>query len=402
MTGIAGRKRDEASEERVAPPGRAANRPLSLRVLIAAGGTGGHIFPALAVAEELRRRWAEREELLRGREVSAIEFVGTGRGLESRIIPAAGFPLHIIAAAGLKGMGVSKRIRNLLVLPASFWEAGKLLLSFRPQVVVGLGGYVAGPVMLEASLAQVPTLLIEPNAAPGFTNRVLAPWIRLAAVGFKEAARFYGPKARVTGHPVRRAFIRIAPKVHTPPFTLLILGGSQGSLAINKAMIAALPLLAQQAAGYRIIHQTGEREFGRVRAAYETSGVQAEVHAFLDDVPAAFGRADLVVCRSGASTVSELMAAGKASLLIPFPAAADNHQLANARILEKAGAARVIEQSHLTPENLVEEISRLLARPDTLVQMDHCARSLARPDAAGEIAGLVERLAMSLRDTREA
>ncbi len=367
----------------------------SLRVLIAAGGTGGHIFPALAVAQELRNRQTAQPNPISGCRRSEIEFVGTGRGLESRVIPAAGFPLHVITAAGLKGVGASKKIRNLLVLPGSFWEAGKLLLRFRPSVVVGLGGYVAGPLVLEASLARIPTLLIEPNATPGFTNRALAPWIRLAAVGFKEAARFYGSKARLTGHPVRPAFFRVSPKIHQAPFTLLVSGGSQGSLAINNAVIAALPLLAQRAAGSRIIHQTGEQEFGRVRAAYRNTGLEAEVHAFLDDVPAAFERADLVVCRSGASTVAEIMAAGKASLLIPFPAAADNHQLANARILENAGAARIVEQRNLTPEALVNEVCRLLARPDKLVQMDRQARSLARPDATSEIADLIERLGSS-------
>ncbi|MGH9445092.1 MAG: undecaprenyldiphospho-muramoylpentapeptide beta-N-acetylglucosaminyltransferase [Terriglobia bacterium] len=388
----------DAVHRGVIPDSRAPGpecRTSSLRVLVAAGGTGGHIFPALTVAQALRERWTAQREQVCDREQPEIEFVGTGRGIESRVIPAAGFPLHVIAAAGLKGMGPSKWIRNLFVLPASFWEAGKLLMRFRPDVVVGLGGYVAGPVMLEASLARIPTLLIEPNAAPGFTNRVLAPWIRLAAVGFPEGARFYGSKARVTGHPVRPMFARIAPKTHEPPFTLLISGGSQGSLGINNATVRALPLLARQAIPCRIIHQTGERDFERVRAAYQNSGLAVEVHAFLDDIPAAFERADLVVCRSGASTVSEIMAAGKASLLIPFPAAADNHQLANARILENVGAARVIEQRHLTPQRLVEEICSLLAEPDKLVQMDHRARALARPDAAAQIAELVERLASS-------
>jgi UDP-N-acetylglucosamine--N-acetylmuramyl-(pentapeptide) pyrophosphoryl-undecaprenol N-acetylglucosamine transferase len=372
-------------------------RPLSerrtLRVLIAAGGTGGHIFPALAVAQELRSRWAHGNGAERGG--CSIEFVGTGRGLESRVIPAAGFPVYTVTAAGLKGMGTRRTLRNLLLLPASFLQTGKLLARLRPDVVVGLGGYVAGPVVLEAALARVPTLLIEPNASPGFTNRVLAPWIRLAALGFKEAAPFYGSKARVTGLPVREVFSRVAPKTHHPPFVIFILGGSQGSLAINSAVTGALPLFKKHEGRFRIIHQTGERDFGRARQAYSDAGVEAEIYAFVDDLAGVVERSDLVVCRSGASTAAELAAAGRASLLIPFPAATDNHQLANARVLENAGAARVIEQRHLSPASLFQEICRLSETPGLLEQMGNAARSLAHPDAAARIAGLIEELAQA-------
>jgi UDP-N-acetylglucosamine--N-acetylmuramyl-(pentapeptide) pyrophosphoryl-undecaprenol N-acetylglucosamine transferase len=363
----------------------------TLKVLIAAGGTGGHIFPALAIAQELGKRWVGRDRL--GRGACSIEFAGTGRGLESRVIPAAGFVLHTVAAAGLKGMGGLRIIRNLLVLPASFWETGVLLKQFCPDVVVGLGGYVAGPVVLEAALARIPTLLIEPNASPGFTNRILAPWIRLAALGFKEAAPFYGAKARITGHPVREAFSRIPPRVHKPPFVILVLGGSQGSAAINSAVIGALALFKRQSKRFRIIHQAGQRDFARVRHAYSEAGFEGEVHAFIDDVPKALEGADLVVCRSGASTVAELAAAGRASLLVPFAAATDNHQLANARVLEHAAGARVIEQARLTPERLFEAICELVEQPGALEEMDRKVRTLAHPDAAARIADLIESLA---------
>ncbi len=366
---------------------RSRGRLAPLRVLMAAGGTGGHVFPALAVAEELRSRWAGEPSSA----ACTVEFAGTARGIESRVIPKAGFSLHIVTAAGLKGIGGFKKVRNVLVLPLSFWEAGSLLRQIKPQVVVGVGGYVAGPVMLEASLARIPTLLIEPNARPGFTNRALAPFIRIAALGFKEAAPFYGRKARITGHPVRSAFSRIAPREHVPPFTVLILGGSQGAMALNSAVIEALPLFA--GGGFRIIHQAGERDYARVRQAYQESSVRGEVHPFIDDVPQALDRADLVVCRAGASTVAELMAAGRASLLIPFPAAADNHQLINALALEREGTARVLEQRRLTGETLFEEVRALLRQPELLTGMDRRARGLAHPGAAGEIADLIEEMA---------
>jgi UDP-N-acetylglucosamine--N-acetylmuramyl-(pentapeptide) pyrophosphoryl-undecaprenol N-acetylglucosamine transferase len=362
----------------------------AFRVLMAAGGTGGHIFPALAVAEELRRR-AER----RGPDGPdcAIEFLGTGRGLESRLIPAAGFPLRMVSAAGLKGIGGWRKLQNLFVLPRSAVETALVLREFQPDVVVGMGGYSAGPAMLEAALRDIPTLLIEPNVTPGFTNRVLAPVVWLAAVGFAEAAQFYGAKARVTGHPVREAFFRIPPKPHIPPFAVMILGGSQGAAAINACIMKCLPLFAAEGPGLRFIHQTGERDYNEVRQAYAEQRIAAEVYAFIDNVAEVFARADLVISRAGALTVAELAAAGKAAVLIPFAAATDQHQLENARALERAGAAVVILQSELTPPVLVAAVRELLECPARLEEMEQRARSLARPDAAARIADLIEELA---------
>lgn len=362
----------------------------SLRVMMAAGGTGGHIFPALAVAQQLQARWTERNGHCGG--TCSVEFVGTSRGLESRVVPAAGFVLHTVSGAGLKGLGIFRTVRNLGALPGSFWQTGTLLRRFRPSIVVGLGGYIAGPVMLEAALARIPTLLIETNATPGFTNRVLAPWIRAAALAFKEAAPFYGRKGRVTGHPVREDFSRVAVKIHQPPFVILVLGGSQGSVAINRAVTGALPLFRQQLERFRIVHQTGERDFERVRSSYQDAGFEAEIYPFIEDVPAAFARADLVVCRSGAATLAELAAAGKASLLVPFPAATDNHQLANARVLENAGAAQVVEQRCLSSEALFEAVCKLVSQPGALEEMERRARLLAHPDAAARIAEMIEEL----------
>jgi UDP-N-acetylglucosamine--N-acetylmuramyl-(pentapeptide) pyrophosphoryl-undecaprenol N-acetylglucosamine transferase len=362
---------------------RRGARPL--RVLVAAGGTGGHIFPALAVAEEMTGR---------GQASAAgppqFQFLGTDRGLESRLLERAGHAYRAVTAAGLKGIGGWRFVKNAAVLPRTFWEAGRALRSFRPDVVLGMGGYVAGPVLLEAALMRIPTMILEPNASPGFTNRVLAPLITLAALGFEDRSHRFGSKARTTGLPVRRAFFDISPREHRPPFSILIFGGSQGSAAINRVVVESLPLLASKP--WRLVHQTGERELGAVREAYERAGVAAQVYAFIDDMPAAFAGADLVISRGGASTVGELLAAGKAALLIPFPGATDQHQLENARALERAGAARVIEQSSLTPQRLVTEIDGLAAAPERLVGMEQAARSMAVPDAAGRIADLIEEL----------
>jgi UDP-N-acetylglucosamine--N-acetylmuramyl-(pentapeptide) pyrophosphoryl-undecaprenol N-acetylglucosamine transferase len=258
---------------------------------------------------------------------------------------------------------------------------------------VGVGGYLSGPAMLEAALRDIPTLLIEPNAVPGFTNRVLAPVVRMAAVGFEETANLYGAKARLTGHAVRKAFSSLPAREHVPPFTVLILGGSQGSAAINRCVIEALPLVSNQAQPMTFIHQTGERDYNAVSKAYQERGLAAEVQAFIENVPGAFARADLIVSRAGATAVAELAAAGKAALVVPFPAATDQHQLENARALECAGAARVVRQVELTPQRLASEIEDLLGHPGRLVEMERKARGLARPDAAARIADMIEELA---------
>ena len=357
---------------------------------MAAGGTGGHIFPALAVAEELRARWLRQDS---DPGACLVEFLGTGRGIESRLIPAAGFVLHTVTGAGLKGIAGWKRLHNLAVLPTSVIETALVLRDFRPSVVVGVGGYIAGPAMLLASLQEIPTLLIEPNAVPGFTNRVLAPLIRCAAVAYEETARYYGPRACLTGQPVRKAFLSVLPKEHTPPFTILVLGGSQGSAALNRCICESLELFAKQRRHLRFIHQTGVRDYSMVAAAYRSAAQSAEVHPFIEDVSGAFARADLVISRAGATAVAELAVAGKASLLVPFPAAADQHQQANAHQLERAGAARVIRQSDLTPTRFIQEIDALLTEPGGLADMERRAKSLARPDATERIADLIEELA---------
>lgn len=385
-----GESSGEAQAPTLGPPRSEVGRKVP-RVLMAAGGTGGHIFPALAVAEELRAREARRAP---GRPFSVeIEFLGTGRGIEARVIPARGFRLRTIPAAGLKGIRGFRRLLNLLVLVRSLVEAAKVLRDFQPEVVVGVGGYLAGPAMLEAALKEIPTLLIEPNAVPGFTNRLLASVVRRAAVGFEEAVATYGSKAALTGHPVREGFFSVPPKKHAPPFTILILGGSQGAQALNWCVLETLPLLSSESASWRFIHQTGERDCAAAHEAYRASGVEGDVRAFIEDVPGALARADLVVSRAGAMTVAELAAAGKAALLVPFPGATDQHQMVNARARERAGAARVIPQAELTPQKLLGGLRELLADPERLVAMERSAKGLARPRAAEQIADLIMELA---------
>lgn len=377
-------------KERSEGPPKMSQSPRQIHVLMAAGGTGGHIIPALAVADEMRQR-----SQISGPDAVKyqIVFIGSGRGLENRLLSRAGYRLETIQGAGLKGISGWKRIRNAALLPRSAFEAARLLYGLRPRVVMGIGGYISGPVMLEAALAGIPTLLYEPNAIPGFTNRALAPFVRLAAVGFEQAVTVYGRKARLTGHPVRREFFELRPKAHLAPFTVLVMGGSQGARALNQCMVESRALFRSRAGGsLRFIHQTGEADYNAVRAAYADERAGPEVCAFIDNTAEAFSRADLVVCRAGAATIAELAAGGKASILVPYPSATDQHQLHNARVLERAGGAYVIEQKDLTPNGLVEKVMELLSDSRRLADMEQRAKSLANPQAAARIADLIEEL----------
>jgi UDP-N-acetylglucosamine--N-acetylmuramyl-(pentapeptide) pyrophosphoryl-undecaprenol N-acetylglucosamine transferase len=356
-----------------------------MRVLIAAGGTGGHIYPGIAVAQEIMRRDAG----------SKVRFVGTARGLETRLVPQAGFELSLIESAGLKNVGRMAQMRGLVLLPKSFLSALSLIRQFRPDVVVGAGGYVSGPVVLMAALTNRPTLVMESNALPGWTNRVLARFVDRAAVSFEQALPFFRGKAAVTGNPVRREFFGVPPKRREPgKFSLLIFGGSQGARAINEGMVSALPVLASLKSTLRIKHQTGPADFEKVRTAYLAAGweEQAEVRSYIDNMMADFAAADLVICRAGATTTAELIAAGKASIMIPFPFAADDHQRKNAEALEAAGASRMILQKDLSGERLAKEIGVLADSPQQLDQMEQASRKLAHGDAAASVVDMIEEL----------
>ncbi|HZS05809.1 MAG TPA: undecaprenyldiphospho-muramoylpentapeptide beta-N-acetylglucosaminyltransferase [Blastocatellia bacterium] len=358
------------------------------RVIIAGGGTGGHIYPGIAIAQEFKRRNAATEVL----------FVGTARGMETRIVPREGFPLELIEVAALKGVSLVRRIKSLLLLPKSFLVVRSLIKRFRPDVVIGVGGYSSGPVVMVASLMGVPTMVAEQNALPGFTNRMLARFVRAAAVSFEEARAFFGNKAEITGNPVRAEFFGVPEHEDVSGATshkahILFTGGSQGARPINEALIAALPLLTSEKDRMTFTHQTGEKDLERVRAAYEQSGISAEVKPFIERIVDEFARADLVVGRAGATTVAELAAAGKPALMIPFPLAADDHQRKNAEAVERAGAGRMILQSELTGERLADEILRLVRDPQRLRQMSEQSRKLARRDAAARVVDLAMRIA---------
>jgi UDP-N-acetylglucosamine--N-acetylmuramyl-(pentapeptide) pyrophosphoryl-undecaprenol N-acetylglucosamine transferase len=351
-----------------------------MRVIIAGGGTGGHVIPALAIAHQLKKQLG-----------AEILFIGTARGIETRLVPQAGFRLELIQVGALKNVSLMTRAKTMFDLPRAIAASSRMLSEFDPEVVIGVGGYASGPAMVAAIRRRLPTLAFEPNVVPGFANRMIARWVSAAAVHFEETCRYFS-NCRVTGVPVRAAFFSIPPKTGGVP-TLLVFGGSQGARAINQAMIESLAGLRSKIPGIHIIHQTGQRDYDHVLAAYQRSGISGEVHKFIDDMPGTFGRADLLVCRSGASSVGEITAAGKPAIFVPFPAAADDHQNVNARALERVGAAVVVEESNLGAAYLVDTTAALIGDAGRLRSMSAAAKSLAHPKAVEEIAEMVVRLA---------
>ena len=348
----------------------------ALAVVIAGGGTGGHLYPGIAVARELVRR-------VPGARVS---FAGTAHGLEARVVPREGFELDTIRSAGLKGKSLIARCRGLGLLVPSALDAWRVLSRRRPDVVIGVGGYSAGPVVLLAAVRGVPTLVLEQNAVPGLTNRLLGRWVRAAAVTYDQTLPFFHGKGFVSGNPVRPEFFEPASERETSRGErVLVLGGSQGAHAINVAMVAASPELARLRPGLEIVHQTGERDLAAVREGYRAGNVAARAEPFLDAMASEMKGADLVLGRAGATTLAELAAAGRPAVLVPFPAAADDHQRKNAAVLTGAGAAEVVEQTDLSGERLASVVGRLLGDRDRLATMSRAMRTFARPDAAARI-----------------
>ncbi len=363
-----------------------------MRAILAGGGTGGHVIPALAIAHELRQGYG-----------AEVLFVGTARGIENRLEPAAGFELRLVKVGALKRVSFITRLKTLFDLPRAIFASAQIIRDFRPDVMIGVGGYASGPAMLAAALASVPTVAFEPNYVPGFANRIVASMVSAAAVQFADTCRFFR-NCRVTGVPVRRAFfeassggptlvLRSEARVGGVRPTLLVFGGSQGAHALNQAMLDSIAVLREQVPGLHVIHQTGERDYNDARAAYLRAEASAELCPFIDEMPQAFARADLVLCRSGASTVAEVTAAGKPAIFVPFPHAADDHQRRNAEALVKAGAALMIAEADLTGARLIEAITSLLRDRQKLARMGQAARALAHPEAAREIAALAARLA---------
>jgi UDP-N-acetylglucosamine--N-acetylmuramyl-(pentapeptide) pyrophosphoryl-undecaprenol N-acetylglucosamine transferase len=350
-----------------------------LRVVIAGGGTGGHLYPGIAVARELIAR----------RPDAVVSFAGTARGIEARVIPREGFPLDLIRSTGVKGKSGVDRIRGAALVPVGLADGWRILSARRPSLVIGVGGYSSGPVVIVAALRGVPTMLLEQNAVPGLTNRVLSRFVDAAAVTFDSTQAFFGATAFVSGNPVRSEFFtaagphqEFALDDHTSVTRVLVFGGSQGAHAINVAMVAAASQLAAGGAAVRVVHQTGERDVEMVRAAYREARLPAEVEPFLYDMGRRLAEADVVVCRAGATTLAEITAAGRAAVLIPLPTATDDHQRKNAEALSNVGAAELLLQRDLTGPVLAERVLALAANRERRDRMSAAARSLARPDAA--------------------
>jgi UDP-N-acetylglucosamine--N-acetylmuramyl-(pentapeptide) pyrophosphoryl-undecaprenol N-acetylglucosamine transferase len=356
----------------------------NLRVLIAGGGTGGHIIPALAVARELVAHHA-----------AEVLFVGTARGMESRLVPEAGFNLRLVDVGQLKNVSLLTRLRTLFALPRAIFACKQLIREFQPNVVFGVGGYASGPAMAAALWLKVPAMAFEPNAMPGLANRIVGKRVQAAAVNFPSAAKWFR-NAEVTGIPVRPEFFTLAAPT---ALHLLIFGGSQGARILNSALPANIAALLNEIPGLIVLHQSGLRQYEQTQAAYAATGADPsrwEVRPFIDDMPARFAQATLVIARSGASTVAELAAAGKPALLVPFAAAADDHQRRNAEEMVKAGAAVLLDESEIdAPGKLLDALVNLLTNPERLASMATAARTQAHPAAAECIANRLATLAQS-------
>jgi UDP-N-acetylglucosamine--N-acetylmuramyl-(pentapeptide) pyrophosphoryl-undecaprenol N-acetylglucosamine transferase len=362
------------------------------RIVIAGGGTGGHLYPGLAVARELLARDP----------ATIVTFAGTATGLEARVLPREGFPLDVIRSAGLKGKSPAALARGLALLLPGALDAWRVVSLRRPDVVVGVGGYSSGPVVLAAALRGVPTIVLEQNAVPGLANRLLARVVDAAAVAYEEALPWFRGKGFVSGNPVRPGFLDRSEAYQAGPrasgaVRVLVFGGSQGAHAINAAMIEAAPTLARHLPPLSIVHQTGDRDLELVREGYRRAGLEARVVPFLYDMDREMRAADLVVCRAGATTLAELTALGRPALLVPLPTATDDHQRRNAEALARRGAAEVLDQAELTGERLAARILALAADEPARRSMAEAARSAGRPDAARVIADRVLALAARAR-----
>jgi UDP-N-acetylglucosamine--N-acetylmuramyl-(pentapeptide) pyrophosphoryl-undecaprenol N-acetylglucosamine transferase len=354
-----------------------------MKLLIAGGGTGGHVIPALAIAKEWISRGMDRDVVL----------VGTQRGIEMKLVPQAGLPLETLRVAGLKGKGGLTLVKNLAMLGSGLSDAFGVLKRHNPVAAFGVGGYAAGPMLLATWLKGIPNVIFEPNAEPGLTNKILARLAKRIATGYEVSAKTWGEKAVLTGCPVREEFFSIPSSKPEKPLHLLITGGSQGALPINRAFIDAIDLLATRKGEVLIVHQTGERDYNIVKAAYDQRGFRAEVVPFLANMAERFAWADLIVCRAGAITAAEVAAAGRAAIFIPFGRATDSHQLRNAQEMVNASAGRLISEGELTAERLSKEIFSLLDQPQEIETLSNNARRLAYPSAARRIVDLIEQAA---------
>ena len=354
-----------------------------MRLLVAGGGTGGHLFPGLALGEEVKTRHPRNDVL----------FVGSARGIEAREVPKAGYPLRIIDVGPLKRVGLGGMMKGLFRIPRALWQSVQILRKFDPDVVIGVGGYSSGPVLLAAWLMRKPTAIQEQNALPGFTNRTLGRFVDAIFIAFPEAeAGFPARKTHLLGNPIRRAFLDnyLHTKSPSDRLSLFITGGSQGAHALNLRVAEALEILAPEIGSrLQVLHQTGVKDQAEIAARYQalgSTGLDAQAVAFIDDMPRAYAGADLLVCRAGATTIAELTVCKKPAILVPFPFAADDHQTVNARSMVEAGAALLLPERDLTPQKLAGEIRSLESDRNQLGRMARASGVLGRPEAAREIA----------------
>lgn len=362
------------------------------RVLFAGGGTGGHLFPGIAVACELRRRHP----------AAHVVFAGSGKALEARVVERGGFALDHIRTRGLVGQSAGGLLRGLALLPVSMFDAAALIRRHAPGLVVGLGGYSSGPIVLCAALRGLPTMLLEQNAVPGVTNRILARFVRAAAVTSEATLPYFAGRGFVSGNPVREGFFAAGPAVgesESGEVRVLVLGGSQGAHAINVAMLEAAPTIARSPRPIRLTHQAGERDLELVRDGYREAGVAARVAPFIEELDREMNAAQLVVCRAGATTLAELAAAGRPAVLVPFGEAANDHQRRNAAAVAAAGAAEVVDERELAGETLAARIVELASDGERRARLAAASRRLARPDAAAAVVDRIERL-LAARDER--
>jgi UDP-N-acetylglucosamine--N-acetylmuramyl-(pentapeptide) pyrophosphoryl-undecaprenol N-acetylglucosamine transferase len=361
-----------------------------VRLLIAGGGTGGHLFPGIALADEATRR-GDGEVL----------FVGTGRGIETRAVPAAGYALETLEVSGLKRMGLVGTLRGLIRLPLALVKSFAILRRFRPDVVVGVGGYASGPMVLAAALAGYPTAIQEQNSVPGITNRILGRLVRAVFTSFEEAGQhFPARKIERLGNPARKAIVAALEAVQAAPpsdgkLRILVVGGSQGARAVNELVLGATPILANQGVDFALVHQAGNADAERMQARYRELGLEArvEIRAFIDNMAAAYGAADLVIARAGALTLAELAIVGKPAILIPLPTAADDHQSKNAAHFERAGAALVLNQRTCAAGDLAAAVAALARDPGKRIAIGKAMHDLAQPSAAEAIVDRLRALA---------
>lgn len=353
------------------------------RLLIAGGGTGGHLFPGVAIAEELRARFPD----------ATIRFVGTARGIEARVLPDLGWDLTLIEVSGLKTVGLFGAAKGLLRLPRALWQARRIVKQFAPTAVIGVGGYASGPVVMMAKLAGFPTAICEQNSIPGLTNKILGKLVRAIFLSFAESKRFFAAdKIVMSGNPVRRqlaaALLGEGSKKPEPaaeqPLCVLVCGGSLGAVKVNQLAAEALSELSKKRP-LRIVHQTGATGYDDTVAFYRAADVPAECSAFIKDMASVYRQADLIISRAGATTVAELAIAGKPAIFIPYPFAADNHQEINAKEMAEAGAALSYRQADLTAAKLAAAIEPLLDDPEQRATMSAAMKSLAKPAAAATV-----------------